>query len=168
MITPDCPKPSLKHTATVGKQKYLEVAKESMDFLLKTQMVNDVFVPIGNDGWYRHGGNRAFYDQQPLEAAAMVEAAVDAFYATKDKSYLKSLTTAFEWYLGRNSRKIQMYSPETGGCFDGLASEKVNMNQGAESSISYLLARLKLEESKRGIWKQKRALMPRGSDAFEN
>ena len=143
--------------STTGKQKYLDVAKESMAFLLKTQMINDVFVPIGNDGWYRRGENRAIYDQQPLEAAAMVEAAVDAFYATKDKSYLEIANTTFEWFLGRNSRKIQVYSPETGGCFDGLAPEKVNMNQGAESSISYLLARLKLEEVKRGIWKQKRA-----------
>jgi len=143
--------------STVGKQKYLDVAKESMAFLLKTQMINDVFVPIGNDGWYRHGENRAIYDQQPLEAAAMVEAAIDAFYATKDKSYLQIANTTFEWFLGRNSRKIKMYSPETAGCFDGLAPEKVNMNQGAESSISYLLARLKLEELKRGIWKRKRA-----------
>ena len=128
-----------------------------MDFLLKTQMINDVFVPIGNDGWYRHGEKRPIYDQQPLEAAAMVEAAVDAFYATNDKSYQKIANNIFEWFLGRNSRKLQMYSPETGGCFDGLASENVNMNQGAESSISYLLARLKLEEMKRGIWKRNRA-----------
>ena len=117
-----------------------------MDFLLKTQMINDVFVPIGNDGWYKQGGNRPFYDQQPLEAAAMVEAAVDAFYATKDKRYLQIANTSFEWFLGRNSRKVLMYCPETGGCFDGLNAERVNMNQGAESSISYLLARLKLEE----------------------
>jgi hypothetical protein len=143
--------------STIGKRKYLDVASESMVFLLKTQMINDVFVPIGNDGWYRRGENRAIYDQQPLEAAAMVEAAVDAFYATKDESYLEIANTTFEWFLGRNSRKIQVYSPETGGCFDGLAPEKVNMNQGAESSISYLLARLKLEEVKRGGWKQKRA-----------
>jgi hypothetical protein len=142
--------------SAVGKQKYLDVAKETMDFLLKTQMVNDAFAPIGNDGWYKHGGNRPFYDQQPLEAAALVEAAVDAFYATKDKAYLQTANIAFEWFLGRNSRKVVMYSPETGGCFVGLAPEKVNMNQGAESSISYLSARLKLEEVKRGVWKQKR------------
>ena len=57
--------------------------KESMDFLLKTQMVDGVFVPIGNDGWYKRGGNRAFYDQQPLEAAAMVDAAIDALLRYK-------------------------------------------------------------------------------------
>jgi uncharacterized protein YyaL (SSP411 family) len=139
----------------VDDHKYLEVAKESMDFLIKTQMVNDVFVPIGNDGWYKRGGKRAVYDQQPLEAAAMVETAVDAFYATKDRQYLQVANTAFEWFLGRNSRKVMVYNAETGGCCDGVNSDKVNMNQGAESSISYLLARLKLEELKKGNGKQK-------------
>ena len=141
----------------VGNQKYLDVAKESMDFLLETQMVDDVFVPIGNDGWYKHGGNRAFYDQQPLEATAMVEAAVDAYYATKDKRYVQVANTAFGWFLGRNSGKLMVYNPETTGCFDGIHADRVNMNQGAESSISYLLARLRLEELKGGFWKQKRA-----------
>ena len=141
----------------VGNQKYLDVAKESMDFLLETQMVDDVFVPIGNDGWYKHGGNRAFYDQQPLEATAMVEAAVDAYYATKEKRYVQVANTAFGWFLGRNSGKLMVYNPETTGCFDGIHADRVNMNQGAESSISYLLARLRLEELKGGFWKQKRA-----------
>ncbi len=140
----------------LGKKNYLDVAKESLDFIIKTQVVNDVFVPVGNDGWYKRGGNRPFYDQQPLEADALVEAAVEGFYATKNKKYLQIANTAFEWYLGRNSRKVIMYNKETGGCFDGLAPEKTNMNQGAESSISYLLARLKLEELRKGVWKQKR------------
>lgn len=134
----------------VWKQKYLDVAKESMDFLVKVQMLDDVFVPIGNDGWYKHGGKRPLYDQQPLEAAAMVDAAADAFYATKERDYTKIVNAAFEWYLGRNSRKTIMYNQETAGCFDGLAPDGVNMNQGAESSVSYVLARLRLEEMKRG------------------
>lgn len=142
--------------STVGKEKYVEAAKETMAFLIKTQMINNVFVPIGSEGWYRRGENRAIYDQQPIEAGAMVEAAAAAFYATQDKSYLQIAETAFEWFLGRNSRRQQMYNPETGGCFDGLAPEKVNMNQGAESSVSYLLARLKLEELKRGNLKRRR------------
>jgi ATP-dependent protease HslVU (ClpYQ) peptidase subunit len=139
-----------------GEQKHLDVAEESMDFLVKTQMVNDAFVPIGNDGWYKRGGKRAFYDQQPLEAAAMVEAAVDAYYATNNRDYVQVANMVFEWFLGRNSRKVMMYCAETGGCFDGLGSESVNMNQGAESSISYLLARLKLEELNRGVWRRRK------------
>ena len=132
----------------VGNQKYLDTAKESMDFLLKTQMVDGVFAPIGNDGWYKRGGKRAFHDQQPLEASGMVEAAIDAFYATKDRSYLKVADVVFEWFLGRNMEKAMLYNSETGGCFDGLCRNSVNLNQGAESSVSYLLARLKLEELK--------------------
>jgi hypothetical protein len=135
----------------VGKQKYLDAAKESMDFLLKTQMVEGNFVPIGNDGWYKRGGKRAFYDQQPLEATAMVEAAVDAFYATQNEGYVEVANTIFEWFLGKNTEKVMMYNPESGGCFDGICRNSVNLNQGGESSISYLLARLKLEELKQGF-----------------
>ncbi|MGD6806273.1 MAG: glycosyltransferase [Candidatus Bathyarchaeia archaeon] len=136
------------------ESKYLAAAEESMDFLLKTQMIDNVYVPIGNDGWYKRGGNRAIYDQQPLEPSAMVDAAIEAYYATDNKHYLEVANTAFEWFMGKNSRGIMVYNPETAGCYDGLAPEKVNYNQGAESSICYLLARLKLEEVKHGHQKR--------------
>jgi hypothetical protein len=132
----------------VGNQKFLDVAKESLDFLLKIQIVNGNFVPIGNNGWYKRGGERAFYDQQPLEASAMVETAIDAFYATKDLNYPKTAHTAFQWFLGKNTKNVMVYNPDTAGCFDGISAEKINKNQGGESSISYLMARLKLEELK--------------------
>ncbi len=85
----------------------------------------------------------------------MVDAAAEAFYATNDQSYLQLANRSFEWFLGRNSRGEPMYCLETGGCYDGLNTDTINMNQGAESSISYLMARLKLEEVNRGIWKEK-------------
>ena len=135
----------------LGEKRYLEVAEESMNFLFKTHIINDVFVPIGNAGWYKRGEDRALYDQQPLEATAMVEAAVDAYHATKNKRYVKAAYQAFGWFLGKNTCKRMLYNPETSGCFDGLAPDTVNRNQGAESSISYLLARLRLEELKQGI-----------------
>jgi uncharacterized protein YyaL (SSP411 family) len=131
------------------KPVYLNIARESFDFLLSTQIIDKTFVPIGNNGWYTYGGERAIYDQQPLEAAAFVDAAADAYYATKDQRYLNVATMAFKWFLGRNTRKQVMYNPETGGCFDGLQPDSVNRNQGAESSISYLMARLKLDELQR-------------------
>jgi hypothetical protein len=142
--------------AMLGKPRYLAVAERTMDFLHKTQMLEGVFVPIGNDGWYKRGEKRAFYDQQPLEASAMVEAAVDAYHATKNRRYLDAADWAFGWYLGQNSRGLAVYNAETGGCCDGLSEQGVNRNQGAESSICYLLARLKLEEAKHGLWRQKR------------
>jgi hypothetical protein len=137
------------------KPKLLDVAVESMDFLLKTQMINDVYVPIGNQGWYKRGEQRAIYDQQPLEAAAMVGASIDAHYATKQNRYILEAEKAFGWFLGRNSRGLMLYNPENGGCRDGLNENAVNKNQGAESSISYLLARLRLEELHRGSRKVK-------------
>jgi len=130
----------------VGDQKYLDAAEESMDFLLETQIVNGVFVPIGNDGWFKRGGKRALHDQQPLEASGMVEAAIDAYYATGDSAYLKVADSVFGWFLGKNTENATLYNPETGGCYDGLCRNSINLNQGAESSVSYLLARLKLEE----------------------
>ena len=135
----------------VKKTEFLTVAEEGMDFLLKTQLVDGVFVPIGNDGWYKRGGNRPLYDQQPLEAAAMVEAAVDGYYASRNKRYLDAASRVFGWFLGKNSRNIMMYNPETGGCYDGLGADFVNPNQGGESSISYLLARLRLDGVSRGF-----------------
>jgi hypothetical protein len=137
------------------KEKFLGVAVESMNFLLRTQMIDGVYMPVGNDGWYKRGEKRAMYDQQPLEAAAMVEAAVDAHYTTGEGRYIEVAEKAFGWYLGRNSRGVMLYNPQTGGCYDGLSVDAVNKNQGGESSISYLLARLKLEELQRGVWKQK-------------
>ena len=131
----------------VKKPEYLQTAKKSMNFLLETQIIDGIYMPIGNDGWYKRGENRAFYDQQPLEATAMVEAAIDAYCATKEKQYFKAAKAAFGWFLGQNSRGVMIYNPETAGCYDGLSTEEVNRNQGAESSICYLLARIKLEEA---------------------
>ncbi len=129
-----------------GSQEHLQVAEESMDFLIKTQMVDGVFVPIGNDGWYKRGEKRALYDQQPLEAAAMVDSAVEAYYATKNDSYVSLARRTFEWFLGKNSRNVVVYDAQTGGCCDGICAETLNANEGAESSVSYLLTRLKVEE----------------------
>ncbi|MCL2358361.1 MAG: glycosyltransferase [Nitrososphaerota archaeon] len=140
----------------VGEPQFLETAKKAMDFLLKTQIMDGNFVPIGNDGWYKRGGKRPLYDQQPLEAAATVEASVDAYYVTKNKCYLEAAETAFGWFLGRNSRKVMVYNPQTGGCYDGISQQYINLNQGAESSICYLLARLKLEEVWQGVLCQKK------------
>jgi hypothetical protein len=143
------------------KQVYLKIAGESLGFLFSTLIIDGNFVPIGNRNWYTLGGERAVYDQQPLEAAALVDAAVDAFYATREQRYADVAVLAFEWFLGRNTREFVMYNPETGGCFDGLTVDSVNWNQGAESSISYLMARLKLEELQRfkGKSKQRKLLL---------
>ncbi|MCD6510512.1 MAG: glycosyltransferase [Thermoprotei archaeon] len=128
------------------ERRFLEVATESFDFLCKVTLVNGMFWPIGNRGWYKRGGLRALYDQQPVEAGSMVEAALTGFEVTGKEKYIKIAKIAMEWYLGRNSARLKLYDEETGGCYDGINPYGLNFNQGAESALSYLLARLKFEE----------------------
>ncbi len=126
-------------------ERCLQIAKESFSFLLKTQIIDKKFVPIGNKGWYKRGSHRALYDQQPIEASCMVEAALAAFDATREMKYRTVAHTAFEWFLGRNSQNVVVYDPTTGACYDAITPEGLNLNQGAEATISYLLARLEME-----------------------
>lgn len=102
------------------------------------------FVPIGSNGFYQKGGDRARFDQQPVEAQAMVSACLEAFRITKDKHWNKEARRAFDWFLGRNDLNLPIYDPTTGGCRDGLHSDRVNENQGAESTLAYLQSLLEL------------------------
>ncbi len=107
------------------------------------------FRPIGSNGFYRRGEQRADFDQQPIEALAMVSACVEAYRTTEDSRWLNEARLAFEWFLGRNDLGLELYDPSTGGCYDGLHEDRVNENQGAESTLAFLLslAELKLVES---------------------
>lgn len=129
-------------------EQYLHVAKESFDFILSLQLINGIFVPIGNNGWYKKGGKRALFDQQPIEAGCMVETALTAFRSTNGEKYEEAAGTIFDWFLGSNSLRVMIYDPETGGCHDGITLNGLNLNQGAEAIVSYLMARLDLEMTK--------------------
>ncbi len=98
------------------------------------------FRPIGSNGFYIKGGARADFDQQPVEAQAMVSACLEAFRATGDGVWRDAARRAFEWFLGRNDLGVSLYDPATGGCGDGLHSDRVNENQGAESTLAFHLA----------------------------
>jgi len=124
------------------KDTYLEVALNSFNFLIEVQMVDDVFVPVGTKDWYIKKGEKALYDQQPIEASCMVEAAIDAYKHTRDERYLRTAENSFEWYHGKNVKSIVIYNEETGTCYDGITNEGLNLNQGAESTLSYYLAYL--------------------------
>jgi len=126
-------------------REYLQLARRTFDFLIKVQIKNGIFFPIGNRGWYKKGGKRAFYDQQPIEASSMVEAAVQGFKLTGEENYRKVAKIAFDWYLGNNTKTVAVYNEESGACYDGITPEGLNLNQGAESIITYLIARLELE-----------------------
>jgi hypothetical protein len=129
----------------VGDERYLQIAKESFDFLVRVQVIDEKLIPIGNKGWYKKDGQRALYDQQPIEASCMVEAALTAFNVTNEKKYQRVAHIAFDWFLGNNSKNGMVYDPTTGACYDGITPQGLNLNQGAEATISYLLARLELE-----------------------
>jgi len=130
----------------VTKNKlYLKIAKESLDFLSSLVILNDKLVLIGQHGWYNHKGKRAFFDQQPVDAASMVQVFLRAYQVTGEKKYQHKALLAFSWFLGINSINQPVYDQTTSGCFDGLLPDCVNLNQGAESTISYLLSRMCFE-----------------------
>ena len=124
-----------------------DVALESLTWLAEIQRDKTNgghFVPIGSNGFYQHGGERARFDQQPVEAQAMVSACLEAHRITGDKNWHKEARRAFDWFLGRNDLNLPIYDPTTGGCRDGLHPDRPNENQGAESSLAFLQALLEL------------------------
>ncbi len=125
---------------------YGRVAVDTCQFLLDTTYVGDRFSFIGCDGWYPKGGEKARFDQQPIDAAAMVRMLRAAFDATDDTRYLELKYKAFNWFLGENDGHIALFDFASKGCFDGLSPDGVNANQGAESLIGYTLAHLSIEE----------------------
>ena len=127
------------------KQEHLTIAEKTFEFLASKVIIRGMFKPVGNRSWMRRGGRKALYDQQPIEASCMVEAASTAFQVTGEEQYSKIAYIAFDWFMGKNTKKIMVYNPATGGCFDGVTPEGLNRNQGAESGLSYLLARLEME-----------------------
>ena len=126
-------------------QEYLRVGKRALDFLISITFEKGTFVPVGQNGWYFRNGQRAHFDQQPVDASSMVQTLVAAYAITQDKDYLDKASIAFQWFLGKNSLRQMVYDESTGGCQDGVGESSINLNQGAESTISYLLARLALE-----------------------
>ncbi len=102
------------------------------------------FVPIGSQGFYRKGGERARFDQQPVEAGGVVSACLEAYRATGDGRWRDEAWSAFNWFLGDNDLQIALYDPTTGGCRDGLHPDRVNENQGAESTLAFLTAQVEM------------------------
>ncbi len=123
------------------------VGIESLGWLADLQRADTEgkhFVPIGSNGFYQRDGERARFDQQPVEAQAMVSACLEAYLTTGEKRWHEEARRAFEWFLGRNDLHQPVYDPTTGGCRDGLHSDRPNENQGAESTLSFLQSLLEL------------------------
>ncbi len=140
------PEALLRAYSVLRDKQYLMTAKESLDFLASVAFDKGYYNAIGQDGWYFREGKRAYFDQQPEDAASAVEALVVAYKITNNKKYLDEAKLAFGWFLGKNHLNQMVYDEATGGCYDGLGKHSLNFNQGAESTLSYFLARLAMEE----------------------
>lgn len=136
----------------------VEVALRSLTWLCQQQIANGYFTPIGSNGFYPRGGRRAQFDQQPVEACGTVSAALDALRVTNNPDWGVHARRAFDWFLGHNHLHLSLYDPATGGCRDGLHADRVNQNQGAESTLSFLQAHLELLAVECGGTTLKRAL----------
>jgi glycosyltransferase involved in cell wall biosynthesis len=139
---------SLLHAASVsGDMKIMGIALESMHFLAEITFKNDYLSVVGNEEWYSKDGKQSVFAQQPLDVMAMVLMFQKAFQLTKDKTYRNKMHTSFMWFLGENDLRISLYDYETKGCCDGLESYGINQNQGAESTLAYLISYLTILQS---------------------
>ncbi len=134
---------ALLHSTQILKDdRITEVALESMGFLTQTTLWDGYLSIIGNEKWYKKDAERSVFAQQPVDALAMVLMYHQAFHLTKNKDYLNKLFTSFMWFIGENDLRMSLFDFETKGCCDGFEYYGVNRNQGAESSLSYLISHL--------------------------
>ncbi|MCD8270501.1 MAG: hypothetical protein LUD46_20045 [Parabacteroides sp.] len=130
-----------------GNEDYKKTAKESFDFLLDKIFQDRQIKVISNQGWLQKEkvlGRR--YGEQPIDVAGTVMALTTFYNCFHQEDYRQKQTNAFSWFLGNNHLGQIVYNPATGGCYDGLEENNINLNQGAESSVCYLMARLSLIE----------------------
>lgn len=142
-----------------GNAETLEIGLTALDWLVGVQRApQGHFRAIGCNGFYRKGGEPAQFDQQPVEANATVAACLLAYRTTNDTRWLDEAQSAFEWFLGRNDLGIDLYDPASGGCCDGLQEGRISRNQGAESTLAFLLslAEMNLLESSLAAFRQGR------------
>jgi hypothetical protein len=124
-----------------GQKAVLDRGIQTLRWLVQLQTSeNGHFRPIGSNGFFRRGGARANFDQQPVEAQAMMSACLEAYRSTSDSWWYEQAQRAFDWFIGWNDLGLELYSPRTGGCRDGLHVDRVNCNQGAESTLAFLLS----------------------------
>lgn len=129
-----------------GDERAMAIGLRALRWLVGVQKTSrGDFRAIGSNGFYRKGGEPTRFDQQPVEAQATVSACLEAHRATRDEVWLKEARIAFDWFLGRNDLGLALYDPDTGGCCDGLLQDRVNQNQGAESTLAFLLSLAEME-----------------------
>ncbi|MFZ1086435.1 MAG: glycosyltransferase family 4 protein [Terracidiphilus sp.] len=133
-----------------NNHRMIGAGMDSLKWLVTEQHRDDkdIFVPIGSNGFFIEGSEKARFDQQPVEACATVSACLEVYRLTEESQWLKEARKAFSWFLGRNDLQVPLYDSVTGGCRDGLHPDRVNENQGAESTLSFLMALLEMQSAK--------------------
>lgn len=127
--------------------RVLQVARESLGFLCDRLFSKGYLNVVGNNGWWRKNSQAPLYDQQPVDACSTALACLEAFHATGQNEYLEMAQLAHDWYFGKNINKLPLYDPRTGGCYDALVPDGLNLNMGAESLLSLLLAQQAMEKA---------------------
>jgi hypothetical protein len=140
-----------------GELVYKEIAKSSFKFLLLQTFTENRIKVISNKNWLdtEEQSDQTKGGEQPIDVAYTILALSRFYEVFHDREYLKKLRIAFEWFLGNNHLNQIIYNPCTGGCYDGLEDKYVNLNQGAESTVSYLMARLTVDPLFQGTNSQK-------------
>ena len=130
--------------------RYRTAGLASLDFLLTHcyDPAGQQLSPVGNQGWFKRGSAPAAFDQQPIDAASLVEACTSAARISGNKMYAARARTALAWFLGNNRAHLPLYDPQSGGCHDGLSATGVSENEGGESTVMYVIARCVVEETK--------------------
>jgi glycosyltransferase involved in cell wall biosynthesis len=131
-------------------QRMVEVGMDSLKWLVAQQHRDDaeIFVPIGSNGFFIEGNEKARFDQQPVEACATVSACLEVYSLTEEGLWFDEAQRVFRWFLGKNDLQLPLYDSTTGGCRDGLHPDRINENQGAESTLSFLMALLEMHRAK--------------------
>jgi hypothetical protein len=130
----------------MGSEEVTSLGLRSLSWLAETHVSPEgYFAPVGSNGFHQKGAPKAIFDQQPLEAGTMVSACLDALRVSGDARWAAYGRNAFDWFLGNNHLRLPLFDASTGGCRDGLHPERRNENQGAESTLSFLLALLELK-----------------------
>ena len=129
-----------------GAVVYEDIARDSFDFLLSIIFKKGEIKVVSNQGWHQKGEETNTFGEQPIDVAYTILTLGRFYDIFRNQKYLTKMQIAFDWFLGKNHLNQIIYNPCTGGCYDGLEEHQVNLNQGAESTISYLMARLTVEK----------------------
>jgi hypothetical protein len=125
----------------MDRRDMIDAGLRSLEWLVSLQLSgHNEFAPIGCNGFFPRGGSAATFDQQPVEACTIVSACLDAYRVTQNAMWKQHAARAFDWFLGQNDLQQWLYDPATGGCRDGLHADRTNRNQGAEATLSFLMA----------------------------